>query len=153
MTGDEYLEKILVKPNEALFFSLKWILTLLVLIVMILNTALYEKVFIEEEASDIAMLKSLGFTFNKIRLWHYLRVFILVGAGFILGAVFTCLAGNVLLDFAMNIIMYASGFHLIPNVWSEYVLLPLCLIAILSFVFYLSSKNIKNIFIWRIKDE
>ena len=153
MTGDEYLEKILVKPNEALFFSLKWILTLLVLIVMILNTALYEKVFIEEEASDIAMLKSLGFTFNKIRLWHYLRVFILVAAGFVIGALLTCLAGNVLLDFAMNIIMYASGFHLIPNVWSEYVLLPLCLIAILSFVFYLSSKNIKNIFIWRIKDE
>lgn len=153
MSADEYLNKLLIEPNEGIFLSIKWILTLLVLIVMIFNTALYEKVFIEEEASDIAMLKSLGFTFNKIRLWHYLRVFILVAAGFVIGALLTCLAGNVLLDFAMNIIMYASGFHLIPNVWSEYVLLPLCLIAILSFVFYLSSKNIKNIFIWRIKDE
>ena len=153
MTGEEYLNELLIKPNEAIFLTLKWILTLLVLIVMILNTALYEKVFIEEEASDIAMLKSLGFTFNKIRLWHYLRIFILVAAGFVIGALLTSLVGNVLLDFAMNIIMYASGFHLIPNVWSEFVLLPLCLIAILSFVFYLSSKNIKNIFIWRIKDE
>ena len=99
------------------------------------------------------MLKSLGFSHNKIGLWHYSRIIILIAAGFILGAVLTCVVGNVLLDFAMNIIMYASGFHLIPNILSEYVLLPLCLIAILSFVFYLSSKNIKNIFIWRIKDE
>ena len=120
---------------------------------MIFNTTLYEKVFIEEEASDIAMLKSLGFSHNKIRLWHYLRIIILVAAGFVIGALLTCLVGNVLLDFAMNIIMYASGFHLIPNILSEYILLPVCLAAILSFVFYLSSKNIKRIFIWRIKDE
>ena len=153
MTGEEYLNELLIKPNEAIFLTLKWILTLLVLIVMILNTALYEKVFIEEEASDIAMLKSLGFTFNKIRLWHYLRIIILVAAGFVLGAVLTYAVGNVVLDLAMNVIMYASGFKLIPNILSEYIVLPVCIIALLSFVFYLSSKNIKRIFIWRIKDE
>lgn len=153
MTGEEYLNELLIKPNEAIFLTLKWILTLLVLIVMILNTALYEKVFIEEEASDIAMLKSLGFTFNKIRLWHYLRIIILVAAGFVLGAVLTYAVGNVVLDLAMNVIMYASGFKLIPNILSEYIVLPACIIALLSFVFYLSSKNIKRIFIWRIKDE
>ena len=153
MTGEEYLNELWIKPNEAIFFTLKWILTLLVLIVMILNTALYEKVFIEEEASDLAMLKSLGFTFNKIRLWHYLRIIILVAAGFVLGAVLTYAVGNVVLDLAMNVIMYASGFKLIPNILSEYIVLPVCIIALLSFVFYLSSKNIKRIFIWRIKDE
>ena len=153
MTGEEYLNELLIKPNEAIFLTLKWILTLLVLIVMILNTALYEKVFIEEEASDIAMLKSLGFTFNKIRLWHYLRIIILIAAGFVLGAVLTYAVGNVVLDLAMNVIMYASGFKLIPNILSEYIVLPVCIIALLSFVFYLSSKNIKRIFIWRIKDE
>ena len=153
MTGEEYLNELLIKPNEAIFLTLKWILTLLVLIVMILNTALYEKVFIEEEASDLAMLKSLGFTFNKIRLWHYLRIIILVAAGFVLGAVLTYAVGNVVLDLAMNVIMYASGFKLIPNILSEYIVLPVCIIALLSFVFYLSSKNIQRIFIWRIKDE
>ena len=153
MSGDEYFNKLLVEPNEGIFLSIKWILTLLVLIVMIFNTTLYEKVFIEEEASDIAMLKSLGFTFNKIRLWHYLRIIILIAAGFVFGAVLTSVVGNVVLDLAMHVIMYASGFHLIPNILSEYILLPVCLAAILSFVFYLSSKNIKRIFIWRIKDE
>ena len=153
MTGEEYLNELLIKPNEAIFLTLKWILTLLVLIVMILNTALYEKVFIEEEASDLAMLKSLGFSHNKIGLWHYLRIIILVAAGFVLGAVLTYAVGNVVLDLAMNVIMYASGFKLIPNILSEYIVLPVCIIALLSFVFYLSSKNIKRIFIWRIKDE
>jgi len=153
MSGDEYFNKLIVELNEGIFLSLKWILTLLVLIVMVLNTALYEKLFIEEEASDIAMLKSLGFAFNKIRLWHYLRIIILMTSGFVLGTVLTYAAGNIVLDLAMNVIMYASGFKLIPDILTEYILLPVCIIALLSFVFYLSSKNIKRIFIWRIKDE
>ena len=120
---------------------------------MILNTALYEQIFIDEEASDIAMLKTVGFAKRDIKLWQYLRIIILIVAGFLLGTVVTATVGNALLESAIHVLMYASGFDLIATPLVEYVAIPVVLIIILSSVLFISFKNINSIFVWRIKDE
>ena len=75
---DEYFTDIWGGSNEGIFNILRNFITVLVLIVMILNTALYEQIFIDEEASDIAMLKTVGFAKRDIKLWQYLRIIILI---------------------------------------------------------------------------
>lgn len=150
---DEYFTDIWGGSNEGIFNILRNFITVLVLIVMILNTALYEQIFIDEEVSDIAMLKTVGFAKRDIKLWQYLRIIILIVAGFLLGTVVTATVGNALLESAIHVLMYASGFDLIATPLVEYVAIPVILIIILSSVLLISFKNINSIFVWRIKDE
>lgn len=152
-TEDEYFGELWGSSVEWIFIFLRSFISILVLLVMILNAALYEQIFIEEEASDIAMLKTIGFPERDIKLWHYLRILILVISGFILGAIVTATTGNALMETAVNVLMYASGFDLIVTPFIEYVSIPLALVSIISVVLFISFKNINSIFVWRIKDE
>ena len=152
-SGDEYFGDLWKDANTGIFNFLKIFISLIVLLVMILNTALYEQIFIEEEASDIALLKTIGFSNLSIKSWHYIRILLLVVSGFIVGAIVTATAGNALLERAIHVLMYASGFHLIVNPLVEYLILPAILIAVISFVLQFSFKYINSIFVWRIKDE
>lgn len=150
---DEYLYNIFLKDNESIFVALRNIISFIVIFILILNTALYEKIFIDEEACEIALLKSTGFSLKDIKLWHFFRIAILIVSAFVLGSIITLTAGNAFCELMIQKLMYASGFHLKINPLVDYAILPIVIFALISATLLILLNTIKSINIWRIKDE
>ncbi|MCR5251591.1 MAG: FtsX-like permease family protein [Lachnospiraceae bacterium] len=116
-------------------------------------TFLYQQIFIEEETSDVAMLKSLGVGKGSIRGWHYERMLLLV-------AVAT--AGATLLSFTLSKLLFGkigttaldiAEFTLASPPLPALLGLALAVAVLISLVLMISFRSIDQIKIWRIRNE
>ena len=74
----------------------------LVIFILILMTYLYSSIFIAEEKSEIALLKSLGFTDGSIKSAHIIRIILLALAAAILGELLLQTAGQAIVGMIME---------------------------------------------------
>lgn len=124
--------------------SVMYLLTVVVLIINSLITALMMKAMMAKERGEIALLKSIGFSDRRIRAWQIERVLLLLGTSIISGALLSkllapCIIGPV---FA---IMGANKIQLEVKPLEAYVIYPLILFVVTGLAACLCSLEVKKV--------
>ncbi len=131
---------------------LLWILLPLLGVMMILATVLYQSVNVIDETPDIALLKCSGFSNGTVKAWQVIRSILITGISSVLGIVIL----NTVLYFMLQKFYYLLGsiVNYTPNrnILGFYVLAPLVVITGLSFVIYITLQGVKNIELWKLRD-
>ena len=122
-------------------------------VVLILLTALYENIFIDEETADIALLKSMGFGRGVIRAWHFFRLMILSVFSLLLTYVFMATAGNFLIGNLFKSIMKCGDFNFRVLPVNNFVIIPVFVLTGLALVIYLMTRITNKIQIWKVRNE
>ena len=150
--NNEIMPHYLVGYQE-MFNLIILIVSLVCAVVLILLTSLYENIFIDEETSDIALLKSMGFGRGVIRAWHFFRLMLLSLFSLLLTYVFMATAGNFLIGNLFKSIMKSGDFTLKVLPLSNFVIVPVCILADLALVTYLMTRITNKIQIWKVRNE
>ena len=126
-------------------------------IIMVLTlfsmTFLYEQIFIEEETSDIAMLKSMGFDKGSIRMWHYFRLFALVIISTVIAVILAYTLNKIVFDLIGRAVLSVGRFMVASPPVIALAALPAAVVLIITFVMTASFKMMDQIRIWRIRNE
>ena len=138
---------------QQMFDLIILIVSLVCAVVLILLTSLYENIFIDEETSDIALLKSMGFERGVIRAWHFFRLMLLSFFSLLLTYVFMATAGNFLIGNMFKSLMKAGYFNLKVLPVSNFVIVPLFVLTGLALVIYLMTRITNKIQIWKVRNE
>ncbi len=135
------------------FTLLRWVIIILVGMIVFLLTYLYQMIFLEEETSDIALLKSMGSKLYTPYLWQFLRIMILLLVSMFIGATGIDFIAGKLIAFGMESQVNVSNFVLIPHFVSNFVMAPVYLVCISGSAVLLSCRKLKDIKIWSIRNE
>lgn len=133
--------------------SIRNTMSVVVVMLLVLITILYQNIYMEEEISSVALLKSMGIDNRSIKKWHYLRVVILGIGAFLMAVLFTVTFGNLFMKMAFEVLLKMAGFSFRVNLITCYILLPIVLLIIVTLVLALMLKPIEKIQIWRIRNE
>ena len=136
-----------------IFDLLTVIISVVVTIISMMITILYEGVFIEEETSDIAVMKSMGFDSVPVKLWHIFRMIILTVISYLIAVVLNITIGNFLLGRLVSGVIYVYDFQIIVRFFTNFVVVPLCLTVAVILSILPGLKSVGKIQIWRIRNE
>ena len=150
-TTEEYLDYYMADFNGILTL-LEYVLSTVIILVLILITSLYSSVLLEEEIPSIAMLKSLGFENNGVKAWQLLRMGILLVISIVAGNLLVGTAGQLLITQLFGF-LGLTGFTFIIEPMTTYVIVPLLVIAVVLITMLIRLKSIKNVGIWKIREE
>lgn len=114
---------------------------------------LYQQIFIEEETSDIAMLKSLGFDGSSIRKWHFVRFACLIAISAVLSIILSFTLSRFVFDWIGSVTLCVTSFKIAYPPVLAIVTLPMILLAIITAVMAASFDAMDRIKIWRIRNE
>ena len=151
ITGDEYVHRSMLEYYQ-LFTMLEYGVGGLVIFILILMTYLYSSIFIAEEKSEIAFLKSLGFTDGSIKAAHVIRILLLAIAAVILGELLLQTAGQAIVGMIMES-LGITGFRFLPEWVFSVCVIPCILTAAVVLTQWLNLGQIKKIAIWSISNE
>ncbi len=112
------------------------------LIVSVLITSLFLKMIIAKDASQIAIMKSLGFSIKDLRIQYTVRALAVLGGGIISGTIAANTIGQSLVS-AIWSFMGASRITFIINPVHAYFLFPLILMITVSVTTLISILEIK----------
>lgn len=121
----------------------KWAIIVIICIVNVMITALMMKIFIVGEKSQIAMLRSIGYSIRAIRLWQMFRMGIAMLFGILIGELLSIPLNTLVLRpiFAM---MGASHMKIQVNPLQVYLIYPLLLLVVISIAAYISSASVRK---------
>jgi len=111
--------------------------------VAVLITSLFLTMLVSKDASQIAIMRSLGFSLRNIRVQYLSRALLLLGLGIVLGTVFSNTLGQRLVS-ALWAFMGASQIRFVINPVQAYVLLPLLLMLAVSITALISMVGIRE---------
>jgi len=113
------------------------------LAVSILITSLFLKMIIAKDSSQIAIMKSIGFSLQHIRIQYLSNTLVLLAIGLLLGTVFSNTLGQRLVSILWSQ-MGASQITFIIDPLRAYILMPLLLMGTVSLATVLSISAIKE---------
>ncbi|HRJ42864.1 MAG TPA: FtsX-like permease family protein, partial [Caldilineaceae bacterium] len=113
------------------------------LLVSVLMTALFLKMLIAKDGSQIAIMKSLGFSLGNIRVQYLTKTFFLLLIGILLGTIFANTTGQRLVSMLWSF-MGAAQIHFIIDPIQAYLLFPLLLLLTVSVTTVISIAGIKE---------
>ncbi len=122
----------------------KWLILVVICGVNVMVTILMMKIFILGEKSQIAVLKSIGYSMKSLRLWQSLRMGIAMLIGIVIGVILSVPLNTILLRpiFAM---MGAVHMKIQVNPLEAYLIYPLVLLIVINIVAYIGSSTIRKI--------
>lgn len=150
------------KDNVLDYFMGSWVsmfnlmlivVSVVISLVLILLTVLYQNIFLEEEVSDIALLKSMGFDDGFIKKWHYLRMIILVIVSIIMANILMNTLGALLVSEIAKSILKVEVFRTIVRLTSNFLIIPVAVFIVVTISVLPALSPVKYIQIWRIKSE
>ena len=147
----EYTRMTLMQYSE-LFDLLEVVIGLAVLVILILMTYLYSSVFIAEEMSEIALLKSIGFSERAVKASHIFRILILAVVSVIAAELLLQTAGQLIVSIIMES-LGISNFRLLPEFIMSFAVVPVLASAAVLFTEWLNLRKIRKADIRNIKDE
>jgi putative ABC transport system permease protein len=113
------------------------------LFVAVLITSLFLSMLISKDASQIAIMRSLGFSLWDIRVQYLSRALVLLSLGIVLGTIFSNTVGQRLVS-ALWSFMGASHIKFVINPLQAYILLPLLLILAVAITTLVNMAGIKE---------
>lgn len=123
--------------------ALKIMIVLLICGVNVLITTLMIRIFIMSEKSQIAMLRSIGFSAGKIRSWQMYRISIVLIIGVLIGIVLSTFLNGIALKPIFSM-MGATHIKIVVNPMEVYVLYPIILLGVISIAAYIASGIVKK---------
>lgn len=129
------------------------VVSVVIAIVLILLTAMYQTIFIEEENADVALLKSFGFDIFSIKLWHFLRIVILVVASAVVTHLLIDTLGRLLVQEIVRSILRVVEFKLTVHMFSNFILVPAAVISVVALSLLPALGPMNSIQIWSVKNE
>lgn len=141
--AQEFIDEMMGNMSE-LIQAVIYLLTVVVLIINGLITALMMKAMLAKERGDVALLKSIGFSNRKIGAWQIERVLLLLGVSIVSGAFLSKLLSPYMIGpiFAM---MGANKIQLEVKPLEAYVIYPLLLLLVTGLVACLCSLGVRKI--------
>jgi putative ABC transport system permease protein len=113
------------------------------LFVSILITFLFLNMLITKDSSQIAIMRSLGFSLRNIRVQYLARALSLLGIGIVLGTLFSNTLGQRMVS-ALWGLMGASQIRFVIDPVQAYILLPFLLMLVVSITTLISIAGIKE---------
>ena len=112
-------------------------------LVSVLMTALFLKMLIARDGSQIAIMKSLGFSLRHIRIQYLTKALSLLAIGILLGTAFANTAGQRLISMLWAF-RGAAQISFVIDPLQAYLLLPLLLMLTVSITTIISITGIKD---------
>ena len=150
---DQVLDYDLGRQYGTLFDALIVTMGIIMTVTCFAMTFLYQQIFMEEETSDIAMLKSLGIDKKSIRAWHYERLLILVGVAAAAAVIMALTINRFIFDRIGVAVLHVAEFIIALPTLTSLIALPLWIALLISAVMLISFKTMDKIQIWRVRDE
>ena len=125
----------------------------IVFLMVFAMTFLYQQIFIEEETSDIAMLKSLGVDGKDIKKWQYIRIMILVVVASFMAILLSFTVMRMLFNMIGKAALNVGQFMIVTPPVGYLLLLPMGLAVLVTVILYISFKPIDRIKIWKVREE
>ncbi|MDO5154752.1 MAG: hypothetical protein Q4D51_02200 [Eubacteriales bacterium] len=136
-----------------MFNLMRIIVSVVIAIVLVLLTVMYQSIFIEEEVADVALLKSMGFGRFTIKLWHFLRIVILVAASVLAAHLLMGTVGRLLIQELARSILQVVEFKIILRWVANFVVVPFSVLGVVAVALLPALKPMDYIQIWRVKNE
>lgn len=114
----------------------------LAIAIAILIAAMFFKMLIAKDASQIAIMRSLGLSYHDIRAQYITRAIIILIIGIVVGSVAAVSLGQAL---AGSLITGISSMRFIINPLMSFIVCPLALAAAVGITVYCSSASIKKV--------
>ncbi|WP_255488082.1 FtsX-like permease family protein [Ornithinibacillus hominis] len=108
-------------------------------IVIILITALFLRMLLSKDMSQIAIMRSIGLTSQNIRHQYMAGTLLILLLGIIVGVLAANYLGEFLVSMAMSS-MGAARIELVNVVWQTWLLCPLALMLVVGITIYVSCK-------------
>ena len=113
---------------------------------------MYQTIFMKDEESEIALLASAGFEEKSTKGWQFLRMLILFGVAMILSLIITPTLVAWLLGALFHWLIGLTGFAFSRG-FLKACLWVIFITAVISLVMLLVLRKIRDIEIWRIRNE
>lgn len=132
--------------------SVKALVIGIVCAINVLITVLMVRIFMMNEKSQIAMLRSIGYSCRKVRAWQMHRITIVLVLGILLGIISSFFLNGVLVK-PIFYMMGATHIQLQVNPMEVYVLYPIVLLVVISIAAYISSGIVKKFHLMDINNQ
>ncbi|MDN4494981.1 ABC transporter permease [Ureibacillus aquaedulcis] len=109
------------------------------IIIAVLITALFLRMLLSKDISQIAIMRSVGLTLKQINHQYMAGTMMVLVVGIILGVVIANLLGEFLVSMAMSS-MGAAKIEFVHIVWQTWLLCPLALITTVGWTIFMSCK-------------
>jgi len=109
------------------------------LIIVVLITALFLKMLLSKDMSQIATMRSVGLTSKNIKHQYMAGTLTVLVLGIILGVLASNYLGELIISMAMSS-MGAARIQLVDVAWQTWLLCPLVLIAVVGFTVSVCCK-------------
>ena len=120
------------------------LIVVMVLLINALITALMMKAMLTRERGDIALLKSIGFSDNYIRIWQTERILLILVGAIVLAIACSKLIAPVTIGQIFGM-MGANKVELEIKTLEAYVLYPLLLLSVNGLVAFICSAEVKQV--------
>lgn len=124
--------------------SVIYLLTVVVLVINGLITALMMKAMIAKERGDVALLKSIGFSNARISAWQIERVLLLLVTSIAMGTVLSKFLASCTMG-PIFVMMGASSIQLEVKPLETYIIYPCILLIVTGLVASLCTHDVKKI--------
>lgn len=111
--------------------------------VSVLITALFLRMLIAKDYSQIAIMKSIGFSLCNIRVQYVTRALAVLLIGIVIGTVISNTAGQMLVSVLLSF-MGASHIDFVINPLQAYLLCPLILLLAVTITTFICMSSIKR---------
>lgn len=143
MDTEEFLNKLISGVREQMDVLIAFI-TILVLLLNSLITALMMKTMMTRERGDIALLKSIGFANRSVKAWQTARIAIVLAAAVVLGTLLTELLSPYIIVPIFGM-MGAKQMELVHNPLEAYVIYPALLLVVTVLSAYVCAGDVKKV--------
>lgn len=109
------------------------------IIIAVLITALFLRMLLSKDMSQIAIMRSTGLTSKNISHQYMAGTLMVLILGIILGVLFSNCLGEFLVSMAMSF-MGAAKIEFVHVVWQTWLLCPLALIVVVGFTIFVSCR-------------
>ena len=137
---------------DRLFALLEKVMTVVVILVLVLITYLYVNIFITEESSETALMKSMGFRGSTVKLGYIFRIAMLLVIGIAIGEIINWTGGSALYGGYFKQ-WDATGMKFIPEFPVSFIAVPLLVAGSTLLTTWLTAGGVRHIDIWKISEE
>ena len=151
MTDDEMIAAFL-GVYDVLFSFLRNMMFVVVAGVLGFLVVMYQTVFMKDEEAEIALLMSTGVDEKTTKRWQFLRMMILFVVAMVISLLLTPTLISRTIGIMFNAMLGLTGFVftggvLLSIIWTIFITLFIAVVMILV------TRKIRNIEIWRIRNE
>lgn len=131
---------------------IKMLIVILILAVNVLITALMMKIFIKSEKSQLALLRSIGYSKRALRLMQVYRIVIILVLAIVLGSILCMFLNDIALRPVFGL-MGATHMKIAVNPLEVYLLYPVLLLVVIGIAAYISSGAVKKLNLMEINNQ